>query len=167
MARAHLLFIPSLTLLAACATPPPAAYRAETFAAESPFTLRTQLTAAGACDTGGRALLSQGYEIDTVKPERVRGTKYFQPKPEHHMALEITLVCLPDESGAVIYASARQTDYALKSGSSTAGVSVAGMGSLSLPWLSDKESLIKVGEVTVTDQGFYDRLFGLIATMLP
>jgi hypothetical protein len=42
---------------------------------------------------------------------------------------------------------------------------VAGMGSISLPWLSEKESLMKVGEETVSDPDFYRRLFQLIEAM--
>lgn len=148
-------------LLGACAKPAPA-YRAEQFTASSPFEYRTPLNPPEACNVAQRALLSQGYQVDDQKPQTVRGRKLFQPEPGHHMELNITLVCLPIQAGAVVYANALQTRYELKSSSSSAGVSVAGMGSISLPWLSEKESLMKVGEETVSDPDFYQRLFQLI-----
>lgn len=151
-------------LVGACAKPAPA-YRAEQFAAVSPFEYRTPLTPQESCAAAQRALLSQGYQVDDQKPQTVRGRKLFQPEPGHHMELNITLVCLPIQAGAVVYANALQTRYELKSSSSSAGVSVAGMGSISLPWLSEKESLMKVGEETVSDPDFYHRLFQLIDSM--
>lgn len=149
-------------LLGACANKPGPAYRAEQFTAISPFEYRTPLDPPEACAVAQRALLSQGYQVDDQKPQTVRGRKLFQPEPGHHMELNITLVCLPIHAGAVVYANALQTRYELKSSSSSAGVSVAGMGSISLPWLSEKESLMKVGEETVSDPDFYRRLFQLI-----
>jgi hypothetical protein len=44
-------------------------------------------------------------------------------------------------------------------------VSVPALGSLSLPWSLDKDTLVKVGEETITDPGFYQRLFELIRTL--
>lgn len=148
-------------LLGACAKPGPA-YRAEQFGAISPFEHRMPLEPKDACPVAQRALLSQGYQVDDQKPMTIRGRKLFQPEPGHHMELNITLVCLPIQAGTVIYANALQTRYELKSSSSSAGVSVAGMGSISLPWLSEKESLMKVGEETVNDPDFYRRLFELV-----
>ena len=149
-------------LLGACANKPGPAYRAEQFAAVSPFEYRTPLDPPEACAVAQRALLSQGYQVDDQKPQTVRGRKLFQPEPGHHMELNITLVCLPIHAGAVVYANTLQTRYELKSSSSSAGVSVAGMGSISLPWLSEKESLMKVGEETVSEPDFYRRQFQLI-----
>jgi hypothetical protein len=161
------LLLPALLaslLLGACAKPAPA-YRAEQFTAASPFEYRTPLNPQESCNVAQRALLSQGYQVDDQKPQTVRGRKLFQPEPGHHMELNITLVCLPIQAGAVVYANALQTRYELKSSSSSAGVSVAGMGSISLPWLSEKESLMKVGEETVADPDFYRRLFELIESI--
>jgi hypothetical protein len=36
---------------------------------------------------------------------------------------------------------------------------------LSLPWAADKDTLVKVGEVTITAPDFYQRLFELIKTL--
>lgn len=151
--------------LAGCASSPPPVYSKETFNTESPFEHWSTREPVAACELGKRALLSQGYQVDDTKPESIRGEKLFQPLPEHGMKLHISLVCLPSNLGAVIYANARQTRFALKSRGSSAGVSVAGIGSISLPWSADKEDLVKVGEETVADPDFYRRLFALIDSL--
>ena len=147
---------------AGCAAPLPAVYRSESFQRETPFVTWSTREPVGACEVGKRALLSQGYQLDGVDPVRIRGEKLFQPSPDQAVTLNITLVCLPSNVGAVIYANALQTRYALKAASSSTGVSVAGIGSISLPWAADKEALVKVGEETVTDPDFYRRLFALV-----
>lgn len=152
-------------LLAGCATPPPPAYRNEAFKSESPFEYWSTREPAAACELAKRALLSQGYQVDDSKPQNIRGEKLFQPQSDYGMKLNITLVCLPSNVGAVIYANAQQTRFELKSHSSSAGVSLAGLGSISLPWSTDKDVLVKVGEETVSDPDFYRRLFSLIAAL--
>ena len=110
-------------------------------------------------------MLSHGYQIEGAQLRSIRGEKYFQPTPEQVTKLTISLACLPSSLGAVIYASAMETNFELKSRGSSAGVSVAGIGSLSLPWAADKDTLVKVGEVTITAPDFYQRLFELIKTL--
>ncbi|MFC5302871.1 DUF2242 domain-containing protein [Azospira restricta] len=160
------LLLSSLLFAAGCATNKPApAWHAEAFSEESPFEYRTPIAAKSLCAVGQRALLSQGYQVESTQSQAVRGRKFFQPAPGYHMELGISLVCLPTPAGSVLYANALQTRYELKTSTTSAGVSVAGMGSISLPWLSDKDSLVKVGEETVADPEFYRRLFALINTM--
>lgn len=113
-----------------------------------------------------RALLSQGYQVEEPKPQSIKGRKLFEPQSGYLMELNITVVCLPIPAGAVIYSNALQTRYELKSTGSSAGVSVAGLGSITLPWMSDKESLVKVGEETVVDAEFYQRLYQLVDSMI-
>ena len=151
-------------LLGACAKPKPA-YRGEQFGAASPFEHRMPVEPVEACSVAQRALLSQGYQVDDQKPQAIRGRKLFEPQSGTLMELNITVVCLPIPAGAVLYANALQTRYELKTSSSSAGVSVAGLGSISLPWISDKESLVKVGEETVADPEFYQRLYQLVDSM--
>lgn len=153
-------------LLAGCASsPPPAAYRGESFSAESPFVTWSTRDPDAACEVAKRALLSQGYQVDAVKTTRIKGEKFFLPKANYGMTLNITLVCLPSNVGTAIYANALQTRYELKSAATSAGVGVAGIGSISLPWTADKEALIKVGEETISDPDFYKRLFSLIDSL--
>ncbi len=153
-------------LLAACASPPKApqpAYQVESFTPYSPFQHEMSLKPETACRLGQRALLSQGYLLESVAEQNLRASKYFQPESNHQMRLEITLVCLPVGAGTIIYASAVQTRYELKSTAANTGLSVAGVGSISLPWGADsKEAMVKVGEETVADPDFYSRLFDLI-----
>lgn len=160
-------FFASLTLIAlgACSTAPAPAYRAETFEAETPFQLHSDLPPLVLCDVGKRALLSQGYEVDASQPQSIRGSKFFQPQAEQQVQLRITLVCLPTGHDSTIFANGLQTRYELKSGGSSTGLSVAGIGSISVPWPTDKSSLVKVGEETIIDADFYRRLFTLIENL--
>lgn len=158
-----------LSLVTACGTTggkPTPAYELEDFAPQSPFQRRVGVAPDAACKLGHRALLSQGYQADSSNAEMTRGSKHFHLKKNHQMRLDITLVCMPDTRGSVIYASAVQTRFELKTSAQSSGVSVAGIGSISLPLSEGSEALIKVGEETVTDPGFYARLFELIETLM-
>lgn len=155
----------ALVLLAACGSAPAPAYRAEHFQAETPYQFQSELPPLILCELGRRALLSQAYEVDASAPQNIRGTKFFQPQPDHQVQLRITLVCLPTGRNSTIYANALQIRHELKSGGSSSGLSVAGFGSLSVPWPTDKSALVKVGEETVADPAFYERLFLLIDSM--
>ncbi|BAL22892.1 DUF2242 domain-containing protein [Azoarcus sp. KH32C] len=163
--RAPALLLGGL-LLTGCSHAPAPAYRAETFKAESPFVTWSQRDPAAACEVGRRALLSQGYQVDSTNPTRIRGDKHFLPQPSYSMTLGITLECLPSNLGTAMYANALQTRYELKSAATSAGVGVAGIGSISLPWTADKEAMVKTGEETIADPDFYHRLFALIESML-
>lgn len=133
--------------------------------AESPFVTWVSQGPAGACELGRRALLSQGYQVEAGKAATVRGEKFFLPTRDYAMTLTITLVCLPSSLGAAIYANALETRYERKSSNTSTGVSVAGVGSISVPWAADKEALVKVGEETIADPDFYQRLFTLIESL--
>lgn len=153
-------------LLCACnSTKVTRSYQSESFSSETPFQYYSSRDAEGACEVGKRALLSQGYQIDEEKPRSVRGEKFFRPRPDEATRLSITLVCLPSSLGAVIYASALETQFEMKSKGSNAGVSVSALGSVSLPWAIDKDTLVKVGEETVIAHDFYQRLFDLIKSL--
>jgi hypothetical protein len=155
----------SLVLGACSTTKASRSYQSETFTSETPFQYYSSREAEGACEIGKRALLSQGYQIDDEKPRSIRGEKFFRPRADEATRLSITLVCLPSSLGAVIYASALETQFEMKSKGSSAGVSVSALGSVSLPWAIDKDTLVKVGEETVTAHDFYQRLFDLIRSL--
>lgn len=153
-------------MVGACAsTKAPRAYQTETFPSETPFQYYSSREPDAACEIAKRALLSQGYQVDDAKPLSIRGEKYFRPKPDEANRLTITLVCLPSSLGTVIYANGLETQYEMKSKGSSAGVSVAAIGSVSVPWAIDKDTLVKVGEETVTAPDFYQRLFELIKAL--
>ena len=164
--RSLLPVLLSCLVLGACgSTKAPRSYQSETFTSETPFQYYSSREAEGACEVGKRALLSQGYQIDDEKPRNIRGEKYFRPRPDEATRLSITLVCLPSSLGAVIYASALETQFEMKAKGSSAGVSVSALGSVSLPWAIDKDTLVKVGEETVIAPDFYQRFFDLIKSL--
>lgn len=140
-------------------------YQTETFQSDSPFQYYSSREPDAACEIGKRALLSQGYQVDDAKQHNIRGEKYFRPKVDEANRLSITLVCLPSSLGSVIYATGLETQFEMKAKGSSAGVSVAAFGSVSLPWTIDKDTLVKVGEETVTAPEFYQRLFELIKSL--
>lgn len=106
--------------------------------------------------------MGQGYVVERPRPEAIQATKFFQPDAEHSTTLQLSLVCTASGGGSVIYANAREQRYALKAGGASAGLSVAGLGSISLPWSASNENLVKVGEATVSDPDFYARFFTLV-----
>ncbi len=156
--------LPFIALLAlgACSSTPAPVYKAESFEAETPFQFHSELAPKVLCEHGKRALLSQGYEVENVSSFSLRGSKFFQPLSDHQVQLRITLVCLESGEHATVYANALQTRYELKSSGTSTGLSVTGIGSISVPWPTDKSSLVKVSEETVSDPEFYRRLFVLI-----
>ena len=156
----------SVLLLGACkGTTPVRVYQHEAFTADTPFQYYSAHEPEYACEIGKRALLSQGYQIESTQALNIRGEKHFRPTADQVNKLVITLVCLPSNLGAVIYATALETQFELKSRGNTAGVTVSGMGSVSLPWSVDKDTLVKMGDVTITEPEFYHRLFELIKTL--
>ena len=154
-------------LLSSCSSTPPQTrvYQTEIFAKETPFQYYSSREPEGVCEIGKRALLGQGYQIVGTQALNISGEKYFQPTPEQATKLTITLVCLSHSLGAVVYANALETHFELKSHGSSASMGVSGLGSLSLPLAVDKDTLVKVGEVTITAPDFYQRLFQLIKTL--
>ena len=113
-------------------------YETETFISETPFQYYSSKGPALACEIGKRVLLSQGYQIDEEKPRSIRGEKYFRPKPDEATRLAITLVCLPSSLGTVIYANGLERQFEMKAKESRAGLSVAAIGSVSLPWAIER-----------------------------
>jgi hypothetical protein len=156
----------SCLLLGACAgNKSTRAYQTESFTSETPFQYYSNREPDVACEVAKRALLSQGYQVDDAKSRSIRGEKFFRPQQDQATTLSITLVCLPSSLGAVVYANGLETQYEMKSKGTNAGVSVAAVGSVSLPWAMDKDTLVKIGEETITAPEFYQRLFDLFKTL--
>ena len=145
-------------LLAACGGS--AVYRDEGFGGESPFRHYYEAIApAQACLAAERTLLGEGYHIVAAAPQAVSAAKAFQPDDDEHATLEFSVRCMPERTGTLVFANAIQTVYGLKSSGSHAGVSVSGVGSLSLPWTTSNEELAKKAQETVSDADFYRRFF--------
>lgn len=117
-----------------------------------------------ACEAARRALLSQGYLVNTASDEVVAGRKYFQPSNDIHYEVEMRVVCAPegpDMGRTAAFASALQDRYVIKKINNSASLGVGALGSLSLPVSASDDTLVKVGSETVTDKRFYERFFQL------
>lgn len=121
------------------------------------------------CEAARRALLSQGFVITSAEAEHVKGRKNFQPEIETHIELEFNVVCAPDGRDgkkSIAFVNALQDRYALKKSSNSASVGVGPIGSLSLPFSSSDDALVKVASETITSAPFYDRFFTLLRRYL-
>ena len=123
------------------------------------------------CEAARRALLSQGYLVQSANQELVVARKYYQPSPETHYTVEMRVVCTPETSPdaprATAFASAVQDRYVVKKVNNSASLGVGGVGSVSLPFnTGGGESLVKVGSQTIADNDFYESFFDLVKRYL-
>ncbi len=164
-------------LLAACAAGPAkrVSYDPEEFDSTTTHTRSYRATQAQTCEAARRALLSQGYLVTAANPDLVAGRKSFQPASEVHVEVELRVVCANEgvpgnkaaaNAGTIAFASALQDRYSLKKTNNSASVGVGAFGSLSLPFSSTDDALVKVASQTLTDENFYDRFFALIDRFL-
>ncbi|HIE1098545.1 MULTISPECIES: DUF2242 domain-containing protein [Stenotrophomonas] len=120
-----------------------------------------------ACEAARRTLLSQGYAIARSDASQVEGNKNFQPRDDDHEQLVLRISCAPRGSQTLVFVSAVQDRYALKKSPTSASVGVGALGSVSLPFGSNDDSLVKVASSTVTDAEFYRRFFQRLQQYLP
>ena len=123
---------------------------------------------AHACEAARRALLSQGFVIYAADADHVNGRKNFQPEPTTHVEIEFHAVCANDGGGrkSIAFVNALQDRYALKKSSNSASVGVGPIGSLSLPFSSSDDAMVKVASETITSGPFYDRFYVLLQRYL-
>ncbi len=168
----HLMALAGLglgLLLAGCAAPIRQFPLQEQFNSTATYSRLFDATAAQTCEAARRALLSQGYIINTARADLVDGHKSFQPEPEAHLQMSIRVVCAPDTgdgSVSLAFVTALQDSYALKKSNNSASLGVGAIGSLSLPFSSSNDALVKVGSETITADAFYDRFFDLVKRYL-
>jgi hypothetical protein len=158
-------------LLAGCATKAPQALHAsEYFGPNDTYTRTLPAGESTVCEAARRALLSQGYVVTASGAELVNATKSFQPEAETHMEIQFRVVCTATAKGAkestMTFVSALQDRYALKKSNNSASVGVGAFGSLSLPFTSSDDAMVKVASETITAPTFYDRFFKLMANYL-
>ncbi|MFG6110632.1 DUF2242 domain-containing protein [Stenotrophomonas nematodicola] len=122
---------------------------------------------AQACEAARRTLLSQGYAIARSDTAAVEGNKNFQPRDDEHEQLVLRISCAPRGEQALVFVSAVQDRYALKKSPTSASVGVGALGSVSLPFGSNDDSLVKVASSTVQDADFYRRFFDRLQQYLP
>lgn len=165
--RLALAAVPVL-LLAGCFTTPPArlkVYQNEGFASEETFSRLFDASVETTCEAARRALLSQGYVVTVKKTDAINGVKSFQPEGDVHVQIEFHVVCAPeggDGKVATAYVNALQDRYALKKSPNSASLGVSAIGSVSIPFTSSDDSLVKVASETIPAGPFYDRFFSLM-----
>lgn len=160
--------------LAGCGSAPKrVSYDPEGFGSTDTHTRVFDASEAQTCEAARRALLSQGYLVTAANTELVTGKKAFQPAPEVHVELDFRVVCASETGGrtkagrstaprTLVFVSALQDRYSLKKVNNSASLGVGVIGSVSLPYSSSDDSLVKVASQTVTDEQFYDRFFGIV-----
>jgi len=156
-------------LLSACSSTHPAAFQREDFSVSNTYSRSFDGTEAQTCEAARRALLSQGYVVLIANADLVNARKNFQPEADSHVQIEFRIVCTAQRKGArptLAFVTALQERYALKKSNTAASVGVGAIGSLSLPFTSGDDSLVKVASETVTSAGFYDRFFKLVSSYL-
>ena len=156
-------------LLAGCAAPMKAFPSQEQFSSTETYSRLFDASAAQTCEAARRALLSQGYLINTAKDDLVEGRKNFQPEAESHLQMEIRVVCAPDSADGKVslgFVTALQDRYALKKVNNSASLGVGALGSVSLPFTSSNDAMVKVASETISSGAFYERFFDLVKRYL-
>ncbi len=162
-------FLSISALLTGCAAPLKAFPSQEDFSSTVTYSRLFDATPAQTCEAARRALLSQGYLIGTATKDLVEGRKSFQPEPESHLQMEIRIVCAPDTPDGKVslgFVTALQDVYALKKSNNSASLGVGALGSVSLPFSSSNDAMIKVASKTIASDIFYDRFFDLVKRFL-
>jgi hypothetical protein len=157
------------SVLAGCGTSVKKFPLQEKFGSTSTYSRLFDAAPAQTCEAARRALLSQGYIVSTARDDQVSGQKSFQPDGESHLQLEIRVVCVPDTKDGKVsigFVTALQDHYALKKSNNSASLGVGAIGSVSLPFTSSNESMVKVGSETIVADSFYDRFFDLVKQYL-
>ncbi len=168
LSPARWLLLAATAALAGCVATLPVAkvsYEPEEFDSTTTHTRVYAATEAQTCEAARRALLSQGYLVNTATAELVVARKSFQPEAEIHVEFEVRVVCAREGSGSgstIAFASALQDRYSLKKTNTSASLGVGVLGSLSLPVSASNDAMVKVASETITDPRFYERFFALI-----
>lgn len=156
--------------IAGCSGPQSAiVYKAEKFDSPDIYTRRFPVTAGVVCEAARRALLSQGYIITAASANQIDGGKSFQPKNDMHVQIAFRVVCASDNidgKTSSVFVNALEDQYALKKINNSVGLGVGALGSLSLPFSSSDDSLVKVASETISAESFYTRFFQLIERYL-
>jgi hypothetical protein len=159
----------SVATLSGCSSTKQSVYQNEKFASANTYSHTFAGSAAATCEAARRALLSQGYVIGEAKASLVEGRKKFQPESDVHIQIEFHVVCAPDSKGSnstTAFANAVRDRYSLKKSSNSASLGVGVLGSLSLPFGSSDDSLVKVASETIPTRQFYDGFFELVESYL-
>lgn len=155
--------------MAGCTTSKQAIYHQEEFGETDTYSRTFASSDAAACEAARRALLSQGYVISKAQANVVDGTKSFQPDADQHLEISFHIVCAANgatDKNATTFVSATQDRYALKKTNNSASLGVGVLGSVSMPFGSSDDSLVRVASETIRSGQFYDRFFGAVERYL-
>lgn len=155
--------------LAGCASRKTSMYDHEDFDESSTYSRSYAAPAVTACESARRALLSQGYVINKASTDVVDGRKSFQQTAEAHVEIEFHIVCAPDSADGTsssVFVNAVQDRYTLKKTASSASLGVSILGSVSMPFGTSDDSMVKVGSETIAAPRFYNGFFGLLEQYL-
>jgi len=152
------------TGLAACSSAPPLVHEQERFATTSAYSQTYPASPSATCEAARRALLSQGYMINSAKSDAVEGRKNFQRDSKTHVEIQFYVVCASNgkDGGAIAFANALNDQYALKKSATSASLGVGVLGSFSLPFGSSEDAMVKVASETISARDFYNRFFVLL-----
>lgn len=168
--RAGWCGVMSVLWLSGCGSvPKPASARHEAFGAAETYSRLIDATPAQTCEAGRRALLSQGYIVNSSSPDLVEGTKHFQPDVESHLKMLIRVVCVPEDAQGQVslaFVTGVQESYGLKKANTSASLGLSAIGSLSIPLMSSSDSMVKIGVETISEESFYDGFFSLLQQYL-
>lgn len=158
-------------LLAGCSSVPPVQQYGpqEDFGSVATYSRLFDASPAHTCEAARRALLSQGYLINSASAEQVEGKKNFQPDAESHLQILIRVVCVPDAASGQIslgFVTAVQDRYTLKKANNSASLGVGAIGSVSLPFMAGSEAMVKIGSETIAAGRFYNSFFDLVRSYL-
>lgn len=153
--------------LVGCSTSPPPRANIENgeFVSTDMYSRSLPGTNVSACEAARRALLSQGYVMRDMNASQINALKKFQPAADRHVQVEFHVVCEPNADGsnsATVFANAVRDTYTVKKSSNSASIGVGAVGSLSLPFGTTDDSLVKVGSETIQARSFYDRFFEMV-----
>lgn len=160
-----------LTGLAACGTTggKSSTQKHEEFGATNVFTRNFPGTENSTCEAARRALLSQGYVINDWKPAQIKGRRKYQPEPDIHAEIEFSVVCVADSKGSnssTVFVNAVRDRYSLKKSNTSASIGVSAIGSVSLPFGTTDDSMVKVASETIPTGHFYEQFFELLERYL-
>lgn len=158
-----LLLVTAASLgLTACTTGKTAFYHQEEFSDTSAFSRSFPGSEKAVCEAARRALLGQGYIINKTTENSLDGNKSFQPASDKHMEIAFHIVCASNGNGksSTMFVSATQDGFAIKKSNTSASLGVGVLGSVSMPFGSSDDSMVRVSSETIRSSDFYDRFFG-------
>eukprot|EP01037_Dinobryon_pediforme_P020322 gene20322-20915_t len=158
-----------LAALAGCASSKQSFYHQESFSDTDTYSRTFTAGDAAACEAARRALLGQGYIINKAQATFVDGTKSFQPDSDQHVEIAFHIVCAGNgktDRSTAVFVSATQDRYTLKKTNNSASLGLSVLGSVSMPFGSSDDSLVRVASETIRAADFYDRFFSAMERYL-